>query len=163
MPSPTRSILVGGLAGFGFSLMFAWIPGVGPALCCAALFGTGLLAVWHRVAVTGAPVAGGEGVRLGAEAGMVAFVASTLLVFASWLVAGRPNVASQVRAFGDQVRGEMDPQVIDLAAKALDTPLVVLAMVLVWVGLYAVMGLLGGAVGAGVFKKIDRPPGAPQP
>lgn len=162
MPDPTRSILLGGLTGFGMSLMFAWIPGVGPLLCCAALTGTGLLAVWHRVATTRQAVSGGEGVRLGGQAGLVAFIASTALVALSWLAAGRPNIASQVRQYGAQLEGAgVPPETVEMGARALDTPQFVIGMVLVWAFIHALLGLLGGAIGAGVFKPAE-PPG-PKP
>lgn len=154
MPPASRSILVGGLTGFGLSIMLAWIPVVGPVMCCAALFGTGLMAVWHRVAV-GARVSSGEGVKLGAQAGLVAFVASTLTVFVSWLAAGRPNLASQLRALQERDLGELDPTVLELGARALDDPRVVMGLVLGWVCLYALFGLLGGAIGAGVFNRVS--------
>ncbi len=158
VPSLSRSIVTGGLAGFGLSLLFVWIPGVGPVLCCGALVSTGLLAVWHRVAMTRVSVPGGEAVRMGAQAGLVAFVSSTAVLALSWLAAGRPNMASLMRESAQAFDANGEQDLLAAGARGLDQPAVVLGVVLSLVLLYLLLGTLGGALGAGVFKRIDSPP-----
>ena len=156
MASPARSIVVGGIGGFGLSLMLVWIPVLGPVLCCTTMFGTGLLAVWHYVGTGGQAVTGRQGVAMGAQAGLVAFIASTVLLSVSWLVAGRPNLATQLRAFDTREAVNISPEVMQQAAALLDSPQAVLTLVVTLAVLYVVFGLMGGGIGAGLFK-----PGAP--
>lgn len=157
VPSASRSILVGGLAGFGLSLLLVWIPGLGPVLCCGALVSTGLLAVWHRVAVTRTTLASVVGVRMGAQAGTVAFIASAVLTALGWMFTGAPNMASMLRNQGMSVSDEVQQKTVEVVAQALDQPLVVLAMVLASAALYVVLGLVGGALGAGIFQRANLP------
>ena len=49
------------------------------------------------------------------------------------------------------------PRLHGQSAQALDQPLVVLAMVLASAALYVVLGLVGGALGAGIFQRANLP------
>ncbi len=137
--------------------MLVWVPGMGPVLCCGALVSTGLLAVWHRVAVTRATLASAVGVRMGAQAGAVAFIASAVLTALGWLFTGAPNMASLLRSQGVHVSDDVQQKTVEVVAQALDQPVVVLAMVLASAALYVVLGLVGGALGAGIFQRADLP------
>lgn len=151
MTPKTTSILVGGAVGAVLGTVFSLVPGLNYC-SCLALIGAGLLTVWHYTSKNQLTISGGEGVAMGAQAGLVSFLIGTVFLLIMWLFQGMPSLSQY---FMEQARKnpQMSPEQLDQTAQFFDNPLFIVVIVVVAILVYVVSGLIGGAIGAAVFKK----------
>jgi hypothetical protein len=151
MPSKTQSILLAGVAIGVAAALFSLIPMAGSCLACIAYLCAGLLAVWHYTNTHQVTITGGQGAGIGALAGIVAMIVASILGYLFMAIGLAPNwqdmMMQQLEASG------MDPEQQEQMAEFFSSPLVWVGFILLGLVLYAIIGAIGGAIGASVFKK----------
>jgi hypothetical protein len=162
MPSPSRSIILGACAGVAL-LGFSGLPGLGLCLFCIGFLAPGLVAVWHYSKAAGGQLSAVDGLRMGAQAGLLAcgllFLTSTLV----WLLQGRPDlIAPMLEAMEQDESGlfsilaEQGDEGADVVAEmeaTLRSPLFRLLSALISAAMLSIGGALGGALGSGIFGR----------
>lgn len=174
MPPKTQSIILGGVAIGVVATLFSVIvnmvqgdAGAGGPMsavlgCCACLVyvGAGLIAVWHYTNTYNLTIPAGQGVGMGALAGLVAALIAIALGLVLRAVGILPDVEDIIAQLEDspQFDGMSDDQV----EQALQ-----MTRMMAGVGGYAIalvagvlLGLIGGAIGAAIFKKGGDAPAA---
>lgn len=106
---------------------------------CLVSTGAGLLAVWHYTSTYQTTISGGQGAMMGFWAGAVATLVGSGLSHLLSLAGLLPDLSS--------VRMDRD-----IPAVAQHSLFQILGYLLI-VTVYAVLGLIGGVLGAAVFKK----------
>lgn len=153
MPNKSQSILLAGAAIGVAAPILGLIPGVGSCLACIAYILAGLLAVWHYTDRHHLTITGGQGAGLGALAGIVAMAIASILGFLFMSIGLTPPWRE---AFEEQLDASgMDPAQIDQFMEMASSPLFIVGFILLGLVIYAIMGALGGVIGASVFKKGD--------
>lgn len=151
MPDKTQSILLAGLAIGVAATVLGLVPGVGGCLACATYIGAGMLAVWHYTDRHRLTLQGGQGAGIGALAGVVAMVTASILQFVLMATGVQPSfreaIADQLDASG------LDPAQVEQFMSMVESPFFVVGMILVGLVVYAILGAIGGAIGASVFKR----------
>lgn len=157
MPDKKQSILIGGVVAGVVATLGSLVPYLGTCIACLLYLGSGLFAVWHYTNTNRLTISSSEGVKMGALAGLVGFGTSMLIGLAYWAAVGMPSMGEFMRQRMEGQPGA-DPGQIDQMVAFFDNPIFpvifVVASILIWV----VLGLAGGAIGAGVFKKGDTTP-----
>ncbi len=162
MPSKLQSILLGGATMGIAAAVFGLFPTVGACLGCLAFIGAGLLAVWHYTTTYALTITGGTGASMGAGAGVVGAVASSIIQALMALVGLAPSWADiQGEMMRGMEEGGVPPEQMETWRQVLESPLSIVGFVLCGLLLYAVLGAVGGAIGASVFKKGGETPAAP--
>ena len=153
MPSKTMSALVGGLAG-GLLVTVITLPQNDLLNCLACLMyaGCGLIAVWHYTDTNELTISGGEGVKLGALAGVVGGLVVGILAIlfrAIGVLPGAEDIMREMEESGalDQM-GEMADFWISFIEFTAGP-----GSILIGIPIAAVISLAGGAIGAALFKK----------
>ncbi len=157
MPTKTQSILIGGVVAGVLAMLVNFIPFVGSCIACLLYLGAGLIAVWHYTNTYNLTIPSSEGVKMGAQAGVVGFLTGALLGLAYWVAIGMPNM----RDFMEQrmaASGQANAEGMNEFLGMMDNPLIIVGIVGVSLLVWVVLGLAGGAIGAGVFKKGDAQP-----
>ena len=163
MSSKLTSVMIGGLASALIGTLFSATgqmanpPGeqnpVGiilGILGCLTMFTSGIIAVWHYTGEHSLTLTGGQGVKLGALAGIAYGVIITLL--------SRILMAINVTPDQNDILQQLEE------SGTLDTPGAEIALGMTeffmgWGGvafaivLGAITGLIGGAIGAAIFKR----------
>ena len=153
MPSKSQSILLGGVAMGVVAAALSLVPIAGSCLSCIAILGAGALAVWHYTDTYDLTLTGGRGAGMGALAGIVAAIASSLLGFLLVTIGVAPDPMEAMQAA--QANGQEMPEwLLDFYSGS--TFYVVGLVISVVVG--ATAGAIGGAIGAAVFKKGGETP-----
>lgn len=161
MPSKTTSALIGGGAMLALGTVFSLLqfvipnPAVGvlsSCLSCAGLLVGGGIAVWHYTKTHGVTLTGGQGVALGAQAGLIAAVLGFVLLLLVWLFMGMPSVSDMIAPMIDR-NPQITPEQRDQVLAIYDSPIALVMVAVVSLIAYAVAGLIGGAIGAAVFKR----------
>ena len=166
MPSKTQSILIGGLcaavAGVIISVVseFAGVsdptnpqPVLGvivSLLGCVVMLTSGLVAVWHYTSENELTLEGGQGVGIGALSGIVYAVAAMAL---GWLLIAL-NVLPSPQESLDAMRdsGAFDAPGAE-QAESITRMMITWGIPVITVVGGVIMGLIGGAIGAAVFKR----------
>lgn len=151
MTPKTTSILIGGAVGAVLGTLFSLVPGL--SYCsCLGLIAAGLITVWHYTNKNALTIPAGQGVSMGAQAGLVSFLIGTVFLLIMWLFQGMPSLSDY---FMEQARKnpQVTPEQMDQMGQFFDNPLFLLIFVVIAVMVYVISGLIGGAIGAAVFKK----------
>lgn len=151
MPSKSQSILLAGAAIGVAATILALIPVIGSCLACITYIGGGVLAVWHYTDRHQLTLSGAQGAGMGALAGIVAMAVAGILQFLFMSMGLTPPfrevIADQLDTSG------MDPAQADQILAMASSPLFIVGVVLVALVVYAILGAIGGAIGASLFKK----------
>lgn len=168
MQTKLPSILLGGLAvGLITTVLSVFSqPGSGnqtmglvmSCVVCLAYVGAGLIAVWHYTNTQRLTLPAGEGVLLGLMAGVVAALVGALLGVLLRTLGITPSpeeVWAQLEASGQF--DNVPPESLETSRKMMEMMMgpVGYAIALVF---GAIAGLVGGAIGAAVFKKGGERP-----
>jgi hypothetical protein len=148
----TKNILITGLIGAVITLLLTNIPFVNFINCliCAGFWVGPLFATWQYKRMTGS-LTMKEGVWIGVTAGVIAGVIGFLLSFAG--VAGATGLINQINAFSSPA------DQIDLGG----VEGVIGNVIFSFLGVIfdIIVGIIGGVVGAAIFK--NKPQAATQP
>lgn len=151
MPNKSQSILLAGAAIGVAAPILALIPAVGSCFSCIAYVCAGLLAVWHYTDRHNLTLKGGEGAGLGALAGIVAMAVASLLSFLFTAIGLTPPIRQVIE---DQLDASgVDPAQAEQIMEMASSPLFIVAFFIVALIIYAILGAIGGVIGANVFKK----------
>ena len=151
MPSKTQSILLGGGAIGVAAALLSLIPAAGGCLACLAVIGAGVLAVWHYTDTYNLTITGGQGAGMGALAGVVALVVAGLIGFLFQAIGLTPGFTE---AFQEGFRqGNADPEQAEQILELITGPVGIITFIVVGLILYAILGMIGGVIGASIFKK----------
>lgn len=158
MGGKAESILLAGLASGVVASLLEVVPGASGCLTCAAYLGSGMLAVWHYANTYGVTLSAGSGAGLGAGAGVLAGVASGGIDYVIARLGGRPTFREQIEAgYRALEEGGMGPQQLEQIQAWMSSPGFLVAAMLFGLVLIAVMGAVGGVIGAGAFRKGEEP------
>ncbi len=124
-------------------------------LCCAGIIGGGVFAVYRYTADTQTTITGGDGAKLGFQAGLIGAVIGLLLTFVLRMIGIRDDLAIGNYFLNNPPTG-FPPEAIDQMAAQMDLP--VWKKTFTWGALFGMLisgafGALGGALGASFFKK----------
>lgn len=151
MPDKTPSILLAGIAVGVAATVLNLVPVVGSCLACLAYIGAGLLAVWHYTDRHRITLKGGQGAGIGALAGLVAMVTASLLQFVFMMIGVQPSLREMV---SDQLdMSGLDPAQVEQIMNMVESPFFIVGILLVATVIYAILGAIGGAIGASLFKR----------
>lgn len=159
MPDKSQSILLGGAAVGIAAAIVNLIPTIGGCVACLFYVGAGIAAVWHYTDRHQLTIMGGQGAGLGALAGIVAGVVAFLLQLLFQVLGLAPSWRVAMQEQFD--RSGMDPAQIEEIMQTLSSPLVMTGIILAGIVVDAVLGAIGGAIGASIFKR-DSGPGPEQ-
>ena len=161
MPSKTKSILIGAAVSAILSVVQVFLSVNGgtqtqslalPLCCLTAVAGAGT-AVWHYTTTHRLTIPAGTGAGLGAGAVAGGYLAAYLISKALQAVGVTPSDAENMERARQQLLDQgMDQAMIDQSmqmAEALSGPAGTAASL----GLLAVLGAIGGAIAAAVFKR----------
>ncbi len=159
MDSRTRAILTGAAATIGLSLL-GFIPFVGACCSCLAILAGGFTSVWDFTRREQLTIPGGDGAKMGALTGAAAFGITTVLMLIVWAALGTPNLADliiprieqQMSAQGSVSSEQMD-QVLGMYESVLGNPATLVGFSILGLIIQIIGGVLGGLIGASVFKK----------
>lgn len=151
MPSKSQSILLAGAAIGVAATILGLIPVIGSCLACVAYIGAGIMAVWHYTDRHHLTLSGAQGAGMGALAGIVAMAVGGVLSFL-FMSLGLTPPLRQIIADQLDVSG-MDSSQADQIMEMASSPLFIIGIVLVALVIYAILGAIGGAIGASLFKK----------
>lgn len=151
MSTKSQSIFLAGAAIGVLAAILGLIPAVGGCLACIAYIGAGVLAVWHYTDRHQLTLKGGQGAGMGALAGIVAMAVASILSFLFMAFGLTPPLRQLIE---DQLDSSgMDPAQIEQIMEMTSSPLFIIGVFLVALVIYAILGAIGGAIGASVFKK----------
>lgn len=151
MPNKSQSILLAGAAVGVAAIIAAFIPIVGECLACILYVAAGGIAVWHYTDRHQLTMKGGQGLVLGALAGLVAGIVQTVLDQLLVSIGAKPGWREEMQQnFG---QSGMDPAQIEQILEWLSSPMAYVGIVLVALVMCSVGGGIGGAIGANVFKR----------
>jgi hypothetical protein len=165
MPSPTRSILLGALVSMVL-LGLSGLPVLGVCLLCLGFLSPGLTTVWHYSTLAQGRLAARDGLRLGAQSGLLTFALLFLTATVLWLAQGRPDLVAPMLeeagaggGFADAIRdsgGDPDETMRQVEA-TMRSPLFGLFFAALWAALISLGGAIGGALGSGIFGRDVSP------
>lgn len=155
MPDKSQSIILAGAAvGIGAAILNL-VPTVGGCIACLAYLGAGILAVWHYTDRHQLTLKGGQGAGLGALAGVLAGIVAFVLQLLFQTIGLAPDWREAMEE--GFANSNMDPAQIDEIMQTMSSPLVMVGLVVVGLILNAVIGAIGGVIGASLFKKDAGP------
>lgn len=150
MPNKSQSVFLAGAAAGVAAVLSGLIPTVGECLACLAYIAAGLVAVWHYTDRHQLTMKGGQGLSLGALAGLVATLVQTVLEQLFVLIGLKPTWLEEMRRGFEQ--SGLDPAQIDQMQELMSSPFAVVGVILIWLVLGAIAGAMGGVIGANIFK-----------
>lgn len=151
MPNKSQSILLAGAA-VGVAVLIAkFIPVVGDCLACILFIAAGAVAVWHYTDRHQLTMKGGQGLSLGALAGLAAGVVESVLQLLFVAIGLRPGWLEEMRQSFDQ--SGLDAAQIDQIMGWLSSPGAYLGIVVIGLTMGAIAGGIGGMIGANIFKR----------
>lgn len=151
MPDKSQSIILAGVAIGIAAAILNLIPTVGGCVACLIYLGAGMLAVWHYTDRHQLTLKGAQGAGLGALAGVLAGIIAFVLQLLFQAVGIAPGWREAMeRGFENS---NMDPAQIEEIMQTMTSPLVMIGLILVGLILNAVVGAIGGVIGASLFKK----------
>lgn len=153
MPSKTMSALVGGLAG-GLLATVITLPqnDILNCLACFMYAGCGLVAVWHYTDTNELTISGGEGVKLGALAGLVGALVAGVLVMLFRAIGVLPGAEDLVRQMEESGALEQMGEGAEFWIGFVEFTAGPGA-ILIGIPIAVIISLAGGAIGAALFKK----------
>ncbi len=162
MPSPTRSIVLGACVSLAL-FAFSGLPAIGACVLCIGFLSPGLATVWHYSKAADGRLATMDGVRLGAQSGLLSFALLILTSVVAWLIAGRPDLmAPMIEQMQGGNSGLIDlivasaPEGQDPVAEmeaTMRSPLFGILSAALTAGLLSLGGVIGGALGTGIFGR----------
>ena len=159
MDSRTRAILTGAAATIGLSIL-GFIPFVGACCSCLAILASGFAATWDYTRREQVTIPGGDGAKMGALAGAAAFGITTVLMLVVWAALGAPNLADLIIPRIEQqmnaqpgMTPEMLDQMLGIYEMVLGNPAFLVGFSILGLFIQVIGGVLGGLIGASVFKK----------
>jgi hypothetical protein len=167
MSDQKQSILLGGLVAALLATILTFPaqggnPIVGFAACCIPAILGGLIAVWHYTNTNNLTLAMGAGAKLGAMAGLVGALISTVLSYVLKALGLLPSTseAAEIQRQAMIERGMTDQQIEQAMRIAEMSSGILGQLVFVIVGclIFALIGALGGLIGASMFKKGPTAP-----
>lgn len=151
MSSKWTSIMIGALTVGVLSTSYLGLLNI---LCCLGVIIGAVVAVWHYTDTYALTITGGTGAGIGASAGALGAVISTLLTL---LLLGIGLEGGGVEdLMMDFFRGMMtEEQLREIEAQQEDarTAMGWITNTLIGAVIFAIFGAIGGAIGAAVFKK----------
>ncbi len=157
MPSKQQSIILGGLVA---GLLSTSYLGFINFLCCAGILAGAMVAVWHYTSTNDLTLSGGQGATLGLQAAFLGWAVAFILNFVL-MSAGLRHDLAITEFFLNTMGDQMPPEQVDLMEEQINTPFTMgwylkngLLSVngAVGIGLTALFGAIGGAIGASAFK-----------
>ena len=153
MSTKLQSSLLGGVV-MGVAIpLVSIVPVLGVCLCCLAFIGAGVLTTYHYTDTNSLTITGGEGAGMGAGAGAIAGLIATfvtLLLMGFGIVPDASEVVRELEREG--LFDQRDPDMEDWFTSMVESFFVpALATVNVIGG--ALLSLIGGVIGASLFKK----------
>lgn len=149
MSPKQQSILLGGLVAGVLSTSYL---GVINLLCCAGVLIGAITSVWHYTSNTDDVVESGDGAVMGAGAGVVAVLVTTVLTYAIINPLGlgmEEGMMSFVQNYADLSEDQL--QQMQAQQEQSQSPLMIAIGLGFSLVLYSVFGAIGGAIGAAVF------------
>lgn len=157
MESKYASALIGGLAGGLIAALLNLPQNFISWFGCLAYAGCGLIAVWHYTNTHQLTITGGEGIGLGALAGVAGGLTGGLLASLFYQLGLMDPVLPQILEEMENTGtlDQMDPSTADSVISWLElaSKWQVLIDVTCSVLFAVVFGLIGGAIGARIWKK----------
>lgn len=150
MPNKSQSIFLAGAAVGVAAVLASLIPTAGDCLACLLYVAAGLVAVWHYTDRHQLTLKGGQGLSLGALAGLVAGSVQTVLDQLFVGIGIKPSWREEMQQGFDQ--SGMDPAQMDQVMAWFDSPFAFIGIVAIGLVIGAIAGGIGGAIGANVFK-----------
>ncbi len=156
MTTKLQSILLGGVI-VGLAVPFMnLVPVLGACLCCLAFIGAGMLSSYHYTDSNQITIKGGEGAGLGAGSGAVAGVVASVVSFLLMGFGIVPDAAEMLRELEDAgVFEGMDRDTEDMFINMMESMYVPISFVMNVLG-GVILGLIGGIMGASLFKKGEE-------
>lgn len=154
MPNRSQSIILAGAAAGVAAVLTGLIPAFGDCLACIILIAAGMLAVWHYTDRHHVTVTGGQGLLLGALAGLIAGGVQTMVAALFTRIGVTPGWQEELRR-GFEESG-MDPTQIEQIQQMLSSPAAYVGILVFGLFVTAVAGGIGGAIGAAAFKRGDE-------
>ena len=152
MSDKFQSILLGGAV---VGLVSSFLPVIHPFLGCAGCLLVpiaGFVAVWHYLNNGGEPLQAGPGAGVGALAGIVAAVVSGLVGLLLTQIGLAPDSQEFMRDFMEQMG--TDPDQLE-GMETQQTPMMMAVGWIFGVGISAILGAVGGAIGASMLGKKE--------
>jgi len=153
MSTKLQSILLGGvILGVAIPLV-SIVPVLGACLCCLAFIGAGVLTTYHYTDTNEVTISGGEGAGMGAGAGAIAGLVATfvtLLLMGFGLIPDASEVVREMERGG--VFEQLDAATEDQIRGLVESFFVPLQATFNVIG-GALLSLIGGVIGASLFKK----------
>lgn len=147
MSPKQQSILLGGLVAGVLSTSYLGLINV---LCCAGIMIGAITSVWHYTSNTDDTVESGDGAVMGAGAGVVAVLVTTVLTYAIINPLGL-GVEEGMMGIMQNYMDMSEEQLQQMQAQQNQG----IGMIALGVGfsliLYSVFGAIGGAIGAAIF------------
>jgi len=151
MPDKSQSILLAGMAGGVAAIIAGLIPTVGDCIGCILFIAAGVLAVWHYTDRHQVTIKGGQGLVLGALAGLVGGIVQSILDQVLMAVGAKPGWREEMRQGFEQ--SGMDPAQMEQVMEWFSSPVALVAIMLVVLVMCMIAGGIGGAIGANIFKR----------
>ena len=153
MSTKLQSILLGGVV-MGVAIpLVSIVPLLGVCLCCLAFIGAGVLTTYHYTDTNSLTITGGEGAGMGAGAGAIAGLIATfvtLLLMGFGIVPDASEVVREMEREG--LFDQMDPDMEDWFTSMVESFFVPAQATVNVIG-GALLSLIGGVIGASLFKK----------
>jgi hypothetical protein len=152
MTPKQQSILVGGLVTGVLSTSYL---GLINFACCLGVILGAIVAVWHYTSEQGVTVEAGDGALMGAAAGAIGALVSTILTLAIIQPLGLGLDQVMMDVIRDMDLTAETRKQIEMQAEQGNTVSGVAFGVLSNLVLFSVFGAIGGAIGAAIFRKDD--------
>ncbi|MCA0268304.1 MAG: MptD family putative ECF transporter S component [Bacteroidetes bacterium] len=120
---------------------------------CLALIGSGTVAVQQYTSATRSTLPAGEGAKMGFQVGLIVMVVSTALMLVMWLFAGMPSMADYMIEQAQRSQPDMPPEQLEAMETMFSNPGILVAMLVGGTVVSLVAPVLGGLLGATIFKK----------
>lgn len=151
MPNKSQSILLSGSAIGVAGVMAGLIPVAGGCLACVLYVVAGVGAVWHYTDRHQLTIKGGQGLSLGALAALVASAIQMILNMLFEAIGIKPGWREEARRQLED--SGMDPAQMDQMLELFSSPFAYVGMILIGLVVAVILGGIGGAIGANVFKR----------
>jgi len=152
MPSKQQSIVLGGVL---VGILSTSYLGLINMLCCAGVIIGALVAVWHYTSQNELTISAGQGAGLGVMAALLGWAIAFVLNFVL-IKAGIRSDQAISQFILDKVGSNMPPEQYDQLLQQMEREVSFGAYFLnslIGLGLSALFGAIGGAIGAAIFKK----------
>lgn len=154
MSGKSESLLLAGLATGVVASLLESVPGGAGCLVCAVYLGSGMLAVWHYANTYALNVLAGTAAAMGAGAAALGAVVASGIGYLLALLGARPTLREQIdEALEVLEREGVGMAQIEMMREWTASPAFMTTAVLFGISLVAILGVVGGLIGAGLFKR----------